>query len=280
VITTGLRFAPGNFTRNYPNWKQPSTGIVHAFHSGHWGDWAFQVDSLNVANETLHWSYGGFQEARGRPSGAEWYELPPCVHMESKFRETCRYIENIMEECDSPNEWFWDAATNKLYYYFNGTSPLVTEKAFVGTRLGREASRTADAGGVVRDASGRFVLPVYHEGRLVTRAAASGRAIVLELSEPVAAPPLAATQIDNLFTVAGSQIAPVSDVSFVGLTLTQTSPTFMKPYFVPSGGDWYVTSLFIYWMLVPSFLCRSIHRNAAIYIEGTVNTIVENCLFW
>ena len=61
-------------------WKNPKTGVVHAFHCGHWGNWMFALDGRNQENNSLTWSYGGFQEARGCGNGAEWY------------------IENIFEE--------------------------------------------------------------------------------------------------------------------------------------------------------------------------------------
>jgi hypothetical protein len=32
-----------------------------------------------------------------------------------------RYIENVLEECDSPGEYFYDAEEEALYYTFNGT---------------------------------------------------------------------------------------------------------------------------------------------------------------
>jgi hypothetical protein len=33
------------------------------------------------------------------------------------------WIENVLEECDSANEFFFDEKTEKLYYFFNGTVP-------------------------------------------------------------------------------------------------------------------------------------------------------------
>jgi hypothetical protein len=36
---------------------------------------------------------------------------------------TCndRYIHPVFEEFDYPNEFFWDKAEQKLYFYYNGT---------------------------------------------------------------------------------------------------------------------------------------------------------------
>jgi hypothetical protein len=50
---------------------------------------------------------GGFQEARGHDTGAEYY------------------IANIFEELDSPNEWFLDKDSRTLYFMPNETMPEV-----------------------------------------------------------------------------------------------------------------------------------------------------------
>ena len=97
-------------------WKNPKTGVVHAFHCGHWGNWLFAVDDRDKENNTITWSYGGFQEARGCGNGAEWF------------------IENIFEELDAPGEWFYDETEMKLYLFPNGTD-LPTSG--VGTMLHR-----------------------------------------------------------------------------------------------------------------------------------------------
>ncbi|KAK8801174.1 hypothetical protein WA158_001944 [Blastocystis sp. Blastoise] len=78
---------------------------LHAFHSGEWGNWMFEVDSAQTNNGdiTLHWTKGGFQEARGNSKGGKFF------------------IENVFEELDSPNEWFFDTTTKQLYFYPNGT---------------------------------------------------------------------------------------------------------------------------------------------------------------
>ena len=111
-IPTGLQYLTnvGFINRT---WSKPSTGVVHAFHCKHWGGWQFKLDERNNDSQTLTWSYGGFQEARGCDSGAEWY------------------VENIFEELDSPGEWFFDYDTHKLYLYPNSTIPTEV----VGTNL-------------------------------------------------------------------------------------------------------------------------------------------------
>lgn len=67
------------------------------------GGWMFQVTGIQPDGTIGLDPWGGQQEARGRTSGAEFY------------------IENILEELDSPREWFSDGKT--LYYYPNSTAP-------------------------------------------------------------------------------------------------------------------------------------------------------------
>jgi hypothetical protein len=69
----------------------------------------FEVDAhatVNCPNTTetgcteLGWHIGGFQGARGSDKGAEWF------------------IENVMEELDAENEFFFDKETSELYLYY------------------------------------------------------------------------------------------------------------------------------------------------------------------
>ena len=95
------------------NWTNPSTGFVHVFHGGQWGSWVFEITSTNVTQNTIMFGRGGFQEAHG------WYSGGPF------------YIANILEELDSPNEWFLDKQTRTLYFMPNDTMP----KTFVASQI-------------------------------------------------------------------------------------------------------------------------------------------------
>ena len=103
-ITTGLVYSIDEWFANR-TWSNPSTGIVHAFHCGHWGNWQFKVASRNMEQRTISFSSGGYQEARGCGKGAEWY------------------VENIMEELDAPNEWYYNDTTKTLFFFPNGSLP-------------------------------------------------------------------------------------------------------------------------------------------------------------
>ena len=100
----GLEYSPDEWFAN-TTWSNPKTGVVHMFHCGHWANWQFQIEDRNMEQNLISWSYGGFQEARGCRSGAEWY------------------IENIFEQLDAPGEWFFDEVNNLLYLYPNGSLP-------------------------------------------------------------------------------------------------------------------------------------------------------------
>ena len=103
-IPTGLVYSIDNGFTNR-SWLYPDKGIVHAFHGGHWGNWQFKVGSRDMEKRTISFGSGGYQEARGNENGAEWY------------------VENIMDELDAPNEWFFDETDNILYYFPNGSLP-------------------------------------------------------------------------------------------------------------------------------------------------------------
>ncbi len=120
---------------------------MHAFHGGHWGDWAFALDSRDDSTQTLHWTWGGFQEARGSLSGAEFY------------------VENILEETDAPNEWFYDAASATLYYYPNSTS--VSNFELVATRLKTLISVRGDPSAPVQQLTIRGLTFAHTESTLL-----------------------------------------------------------------------------------------------------------------
>ena len=177
-ITTGLVYSPDEeFARR--TWKRPETGVVHAHHCGHWGTWQFAVDGRDNSTQEITWTLGGFQEARGCATGAEWY------------------VENIFEELDSPNEWYFDDLDNKLYFYPNDSVP--------------------DSG--------------------------------------------IGTVLDRVIGIQGSMDDPVRNVVLTNLSFAHTATTFLKPYEVPSGGDW------------------SIHRAGAVFVEGVDGFLLQNCRF-
>jgi hypothetical protein len=79
-------------------WKSPEGGYVHAIHPCEWGDIHYVITGKDEKGElTLE---GGWQNNRK-------------MGMHQKYR----FVENIFEELDTVNEWFYDKKTKILYYY-------------------------------------------------------------------------------------------------------------------------------------------------------------------
>ena len=101
---SGVNFS-SNLLPNAP-YKKPQTAIVHSCRGGNncWFTWMFAVDSQSVEGKTLSWTKGGFQGAEGADVGGNWY------------------IENVIEELDAPNEYFYDKDRGQLYYFYNASN--------------------------------------------------------------------------------------------------------------------------------------------------------------
>lgn len=79
------------------SWKQPEGAVVHAMHGGEWGGFHYVVTGIDEKGEPI--LTGGHQN--NRPSG-----------MHKKYR----MVENVLEELDSPGEWYL-SNENMLYYW-------------------------------------------------------------------------------------------------------------------------------------------------------------------
>ena len=113
-------------------WSDPTTATVFAFHSGHWGSWAFDVAAYDNATSKVTFGRGGFQEARGSASGAEFY------------------VSNVLEELDDDLEFFIDYNTQTLYFQpANGTAPTT----LVASQLPCIVSMQGQPDNPVRDVS-------------------------------------------------------------------------------------------------------------------------------
>ena len=104
TVPSGLQYSKDEAFVNR-TWKRPETGVVHALQCGRWGNWMFAVEERKYDDRHIRWSRGGFQEARGCSRGREWY------------------IENIFEELDSPDEWYFDDIEKTLFLFSNGSLP-------------------------------------------------------------------------------------------------------------------------------------------------------------
>jgi hypothetical protein len=79
-------------------WKAPEGGYVHALHRSEWGDFHYLISGKNDNGELI--LEGGWQNNRR-------------MGMHPKYR----YVENIFEELDTANEWFYNKTTKYLYYF-------------------------------------------------------------------------------------------------------------------------------------------------------------------
>jgi len=79
-------------------WSDPASGYIHAMHASLWGDFHWRILGKK-ADGTLDYE-GGWQNNRPSP-------------MHPKFR----FVENLREELDAPEEWFHDAKSGILYFY-------------------------------------------------------------------------------------------------------------------------------------------------------------------
>lgn len=69
------------------------------------------------------------------------------------------------------------------------------------------------------------------------------------------------SSLKRLMVLNGSQKSPVEGVKLLGLKFTQSAPTYLDKYEVPSGGDW------------------SIHRGGAVLAQGVKDLVVDSCMF-
>ncbi|WP_062616006.1 PDZ domain-containing protein [Flammeovirga sp. SJP92] len=79
-------------------WKNPKGAIFHAMHGGKWGGFHYLIEGVDQNGQAI--LSGGKQN--NRPS---------------KPHEELRMVENVLEELDSPHEWYLDKEDKKLYFY-------------------------------------------------------------------------------------------------------------------------------------------------------------------
>jgi hypothetical protein len=90
-------------------WMSPAGGYVHALHNAKWGDFHYAIAGKDSNGQLI--LEGGWQNNR-----------------RSGMHEKYRYAENIFEELDTVNEWYFDKHARILYYYPPGGLDLKIAK--------------------------------------------------------------------------------------------------------------------------------------------------------
>lgn len=98
------------------HWKQPAHGFIHAMHGSMWGSQHYEILGKATPNSLIY--RGGYQISRPSP-----------------LHKTLRYVENIREELDTLNEWFWDRKAHTLYYYARPEEDLTRAEGAVTSQL-------------------------------------------------------------------------------------------------------------------------------------------------
>ena len=77
--------------------------VLTYWRPGHWFSIMYNMSGPIDSNGDVKFGTGGFQGAEGHSKGAEWF------------------VENVIEELDAPNEFYFDKTSKELYLYYNGT---------------------------------------------------------------------------------------------------------------------------------------------------------------
>ena len=205
-VPMGLRFHGS--TLNTTNWTPEgyAPSIAHVFHEAYWGNWQFEIDSVEAidvdgsivengdnngdSRQTaqprdgrLSFKRGGWQEGRG-----------------GFVKNQPFFVEGVKEALDMPGEWWLDVPDQVLYYHPHGNETTVHSD----------------------DSS-------IHQP--------STNSVESELKIDFVAP-----RLQRLIEVVGegSDDGIADTITLRGLKFVHTASTFMEAYEVPSPGDWSV----------------------------------------
>ena len=116
-------------------YKTMDGAIVNAMHEARWANWMWDVAAYNASTNEITFGRGGFQESRGslHNAGGDWF------------------IENVFEEFDSPNEFYYNKTQKKLYFYYNGTGPPPMDATYEVPQLRTLFNMTSSRWQPIRD---------------------------------------------------------------------------------------------------------------------------------
>ena len=96
-------------TERIATWKDPKGAYLHTMHAALWGD--------------MHWLVNGKTENDSLQLEGGWQNNRP-----SPMHPRYRIIENVFEELDVPEEWYFNESQRVLYYYPKADTDLQNAK--------------------------------------------------------------------------------------------------------------------------------------------------------
>ncbi|WP_258136062.1 PDZ domain-containing protein [Mucilaginibacter phenanthrenivorans] len=215
-------------------WKSPEAGYVHALHPSQWGDVHYRITGKNDKGELV--LEGGWQNNRR-------------MGMSEKYR----FVENVFEELDTANEWYYDKNAKTLYYFppagldpraaifetpqlaslfeFRGTETKPVENITVSGLVITQTTRTFMQN---REPLLRSDWTIYRGGSVVYEGAVNCRLLNCTVVN-VGGNAVFFSKYNRNCVVSGCQIsdAGASAVCFVGDPDAVRSPSFEYNEFVP-----------------------------------------------
>ena len=94
------------------NWKRPRGAVYHM--RSNFFSVQCLVDTVDTANKVVHFNHSvGCDQGGPDPAGFPYW-----------------FVENVLEECDSPGEYFFDADAEALFFTFNATDTPTGKEEF------------------------------------------------------------------------------------------------------------------------------------------------------
>lgn len=135
ILPLGLRYnttAGSTFGDRVRKWADPEGAVVVAWRQQGWFVNMYQVSSVDPDRGVIEWvdndrmPQGGWQGGRGWQLNGTSGDITPNPPF---------FVENILEELDFPDEWFFDKKQSKLYYWNPDDGPPARSTTFVATAL-------------------------------------------------------------------------------------------------------------------------------------------------
>lgn len=215
-------------------WKSPEGGYVHALHPSQWGDVHYRITGRDDKGALE--LEGGWQNNRR-------------MGMSEKYR----FVENIFEELDTVNEWYYDKRAKTLYYFppaglnlraarfeapqlaslfeFRGTQSNPVKNVIVSGLVFTQTARTFMRN---KEPLLRSDWTIYRGGTVIYEGAVNCGLVNCTLIN-VGGNAVFFSKYNRNCTVSGCQIsdAGASAICFVGDPAAVRSPSFEYNEFVP-----------------------------------------------